>query len=246
VARARDNNPPKSDLSSTSMNGIHDLGGMDGFGAITREPNEPVFHADWEGRVFAMANALVALGITNPDEFRHAIERIAPARYLELSYYERWLAALETLLSEKGVAAREAPAAPDAASALLSTARGRPRETPLRARFRRGDKVRARNLNPRGHTRLPRYVRGKIGVIRRDWGTFVFPDTNAHRLAPRPQHVYSVEFAGRELWGARTGTRDRIKLDLWDEYLDPAARSHIPSAKSGAARPRKTRKGVRR
>jgi nitrile hydratase subunit beta len=228
------------------MNGIHDLGGMDGFSAIVREGNEPVFHADWEGRVFAMTAELMRRGIANTDEFRHAIERIAPARYLELTYYERWLAALETLLSEKGAAAREAPAGPDAASALLSTARGRPRETPLPARFRRGDKVRARNLNPRGHTRLPRYVRGKLGVIRRDRGTFVFPDTNAHGLGPRPQHVYSVEFTGRELWGTRAGTRDRIEVDLWDEYLDPAARSQMPSAKSGAPRARRIRKGVRR
>jgi nitrile hydratase len=205
------------------------MGGMHGFGAVAPEAAEPVFHAEWEKRIFALASSALGRGTANVDEFRHAIERIPPARYLASSYYERWLEAVETLLVEKGVLTREqlaaasgraardvAPAAPPRTEVA---SRGDSALKP-RARFHRGDGVRARNLNRIGHTRLPRYVRGKRGIILRDWGAFVFPDTNAHLLGGDPQHVYSVEFDARELWGKDAPLHDKVRIDLWQNYLE--------------------------
>lgn len=217
------------------MNGVHDMGGMDGFGPVVREPNEPVFHADWEGRMYALATVVMSAAQVNIDEFRHAIERIPPARYLAWSYYERWLAAAETLLVEHGVVTREALLAKQDAAidpALIANAvatRGPTRikdkavKKPPRARFAKGARVRARNLNPVGHTRLPRYVRGKAGVVVRDWGVFVFPDTNAHHAGAKPQHCYSVSFDASELWGKAANSRERVYIDLWEDYLEPVA-----------------------
>jgi nitrile hydratase subunit beta len=235
------------DADADAMNGIHDMGGMDGFGAVMREANEPVFHADWERRVFAMNLGLAGL-IRKPgvvqggsfDEPRHAIERIPPARYLASSYYERWLLAVETLLVEHGLIGRDELAARlgvDANDVAISvpaarvdaTAESRVRS---RARFHVGDRVRARNLNVAGHTRLPRYVRGRLGLVRRDWGVFVFPDTNAHHAGERPQHVYCVEFTARELWQKPASARERVFIDLWEDYLEPAAAK--PKRKTGA------------
>ena len=208
------------------MNGIHDMGGMDGFGRVEPEANEPVFHADWEKRVFALVNGTLRLTDANVDEFRHAIERIPPARYLASSYYERWRQAVETLLLERGIVTREeldALPSPELAAAPVSAIA--PSQRPakasnLRARFKAGDHVRVRNINPAGHTRSPRYVRGKTGTVRRDYGTYVFPDTNAHRVSEEEQHVYSVEFTARELWGRND--RERLLIDLWEDYLEPA------------------------
>jgi nitrile hydratase subunit beta len=213
------------------MNGIHDMGGMDGFGPVIREENEPVFHADWERRVWGIAlSTLRTLGVS-ADELRHAIERIPPARYLDSSYYERWLAAAETILLERGVVTREefrAALGDEGAGAIAKPAEGPPassgaRSKAPRARFKPGDRVRARNINPPGHTRLPRYARGKEGVIVKDWGVFVFPDTNAHRVGQRPQHCYAVAFDARELWGKPARAKERVNVDLWEDYLEPAA-----------------------
>src|SRR5271170_4571897 len=171
----------------------------------------------------------------NQDEFRHGIERIPPARYLASSYYERWLAAAETLLVEHGIVTRAELLAKQDASidpALIANgvaARGpapvkdKSAKSEPRARYAKGVRVRARNLNPTGHTRLPRYVRGKTGVIARDWGVFVFPDTNAHHAGTKRQHCYSVSFAARELWGKSASSRDRVYIDLWEDYLEPLA-----------------------
>jgi nitrile hydratase beta subunit len=222
------------------MNGIHDMGGMDGFGPVVREPNEPVFHADWERRMYALAGLAMRLARSNSDEFRHAIERIPPARYLASSYYERWLAAAETLLVEHGVVTREELLAEQDASidprqianAVATrgpaTVKDKPGSKPPRARFAKGDRVRARNINPSGHTRLPRYVRGKSGVIVRDWGVFVFADTNAHHAGTKPQHCYSVSFDARELWGKSANSRERVYIDLWEDYLEPIASKSKP------------------
>ncbi|MGH7949202.1 MAG: nitrile hydratase subunit beta [Candidatus Binataceae bacterium] len=220
------------------MNGVHDMGGMHGFGSAAPEANEPVSHAEWEKRTFGLANLLLGRGLANVDEFRHAIERIPPARYLASSYYERWLEAVETLIVEKGILTRDqlanasGRAIRDVAPAALSrTDVASPGDSPSnpRARFRTGDRVRARNLNRIGHTRLPRYVRGKRGVILRDWGVFVFPDTNAHLLGAKPQHVYLVEFDARELWGAGAHRPVKVRIDLWEDYLE-ANRATRPSA----------------
>ncbi len=212
------------------MNGIHDMGGMDGFGPVIREANEPVFHADWEKRVFALLLPLLVRAGVNADQLRHAIERIPPARQLASSYYERWLAAAETLLVEQGMVSREELAAlpqPEFAAAALPSAGqpAAPRKPRLRARFKAGDRVRVRNINPPGHTRCPRYARGKAGIVRHDHGVYIFPDTHAHGAGENRQHVYGVEFTARELWGKPE--RARVMLDLWEDYLEAAERKPV-------------------
>ncbi len=229
------------------MNGIHDIGGMDGFGPVVRESDEPVFHQDWEGRMFAINNLLIGSGLFNVDEFRHAIERIPAPRYLDSTYYEKWLDAVQTLLVEKGVVAREelerCGAAPNPPSQPATTrpvaskaSRGQVR---TKAKFRVGDKVIARNLNPSGHIRLPRYVRGRRGVIRADQGVYVLADASAHDGPAHSQHVYSVSFEGRELWGADGTGRERVYIDLWEDYLAPdktaGSRTTAKSKKSASS-----------
>jgi nitrile hydratase beta subunit len=236
------------------MNGIHDMGGMDGFGAVVREQNEPVFHANWERRVYALAVGLRMGAIrVNGDEFRHAIERIPPGQYLASSYYERWLSAAETLLVDRGVITREEllakhDSSPESVRALVATGvraigpapiKEKPGVKPPRARFAKGDRVRARNFNPSGHTRLPRYVRGKRGVIARDWGAFVFPDTNAHHAGAKPQHCYSVRFEARELWGKTAQSRERVLVDLWEDYLEPINTNSKPKTRRRVTTKRK-------
>jgi nitrile hydratase beta subunit len=214
------------------MNGIHDMGGMDGFGPVMREEHEPVFHSRWEARLFGLLAACRRTG--NADEFRHAIERIPAPRHLNSSYYERWLDALQILLIEKGMLSRDELLARGADPPIPAQAPMRLKPMPprrARARFRPGDPIVARNLNPAGHTRLPRYVRGKRGVVRRDWGIYAFPDTNAHGGGERPQHVYSVAFKARELWGASAASRDWVYIDLWEDYLQAAAPRSSASAR---------------
>ncbi|HEX6547744.1 MAG TPA: SH3-like domain-containing protein [Candidatus Dormibacteraeota bacterium] len=184
------------------MNGIHDMGGMHGFGAVVVEKDEPVFHARWEGVVRALMNR-TAGRYYHLDEFRHAIERMPPAEYIEAGYYERWLYALEELLVDTSLAQRGEDG---------------PRPA-VHARFAPGDRVRTRNLNPKGHTRLPRYVRGKRGVVRTVSGPFLLPDKNAHGVREW-QPCYAVEFSARELWGEGAGERDRVCVDLWEAYLE--------------------------
>ncbi len=219
------------------MNGVHDMGGMHGMGPIQEEKNEPVFHHPWESRVFALRRATGAWGKWNIDFSRHEIELLPPADYLRMSYYERQFAAFPEMLVKRGLLTRAeiengTPAdgspkrvpALTAEKAALLVAKGVPtsRDLPLAPQFQAGQRVRTRNMHPVGHTRLPRYVRGKYGTIHRDHGVFVFPDTNAHFLGEKPQHVYSVRFAARELWGELAAPRDSVYLDLWDEYLEPA------------------------
>ena len=219
------------------MNGIHDMGGMHGMGPVCRETGEPVFHEAWEGRVFALSFAVRAWRKWNIDAGRYEIELIPPADYLRMSYYERWLASLVPLMIKRGLVTREevqtgrsAAGSPKAEPPLTaervptmvrSGALAR-RDVPVSARFDVNQRVRARTMHPAGHTRLPRYVRGKIGTVERDHGIYVFPDTNALFLGENPQHVYSVRFAARELWGNQASPRDAVYLDLWDDYLEPA------------------------
>ncbi len=195
------------------------MGGQHGHGRVVAEPDEPVFHDRWEGRVYALMRLARRDEIFNLDEMRRAIETIPPAEYLAQSYYERWLVALEAMLAEKGVVGERPrrftgrnPSAPEAVT----------------QRFEVGDRVRARDLNPHHHTRLPRYVRGREGVIESVHPAAVLPDVNAHVAAPgdpRPfEPVYTVVFEARELWGEDAGERDRIGLDLWESYLEPVRR----------------------
>src|SRR5215469_5895457 len=228
------------------MDGIHDMGGMDGFGRVQPEANEPAFHADWERRVFGIVNGVLALTGVNIDEFRHAIERIPPARYLSSSYYQRWLLAAETLLVERGILSREelkSLAQPEQVSVALPAVspRGVPAQARLRPRFKTGDRVKVRSIHPPGHTRSPRYVRGKTGVVRRVHGIYVFPDTNAHRAGEKRQHVYLVEFSAHELWGR--DHRERVMIDLWEDYLEPVDRSNTTSGKRDSVAARRKVRG---
>lgn len=226
------------------MNGVHDLGGMHGFGPVEREENEPVFHASWEKSVLAISESVRrTYRLFNVDEFRRGIEQMDPARYLASSYYERWLTSIVTNLFEKGILTeaeleartellRDDPRADFSRlddSALVGPVPGA--GAPVAAtlpddvappRFAVGDPVIARNVHPVGHTRLPRYVRGKHGVIDRFQGVQTFPDTNAQGLGPHPQAVYSVRFEGRELWGDSAEPRESLYIDLWESYLSPA------------------------
>jgi nitrile hydratase len=219
------------------VNGIHDMGGMQDMGAIQYEKNEPVFHAAWEGRAFALNLAAGAWRKWNIDAGRHQIELLPPADYLRMSYYEKWTERLVQLLVNTGLVTREeiesGKPAPDSVkatppltaekvSSILRRGAGAKRDVPAAPRFQVGQQVRARNMHPAGHTRLPRYARGKSGTIHLDHGVYVFPDTNAHFLGEKPQHVYSVRFAARELWGEQASPRDAVYVDLWDGHLEPA------------------------
>ena len=219
------------------MNGVHDMGGMHGMGAIKEDKDEPVFHATWEGRAYGVTRAMGGWRLWNLDASRFQRELIAPVDYFRMSYYERWIAGLvELMLKNKLVTRTEIESGrPDAGApvrtpiftadkvpAFISKGVPARRDVPATASFRATQRVRARNINPVGHTRLPRYVRGKVGTVDRDHGIFVFPDTNALFAGEKPQHVYSVRFGARELWGAAASPRDSIYIDMWDDYLEPA------------------------
>ena len=214
------------------MNGIHDMGGMQDMGPIRIEKDEPVFHAPWERRMFALFNAL---DVPWP-VLRSQIELIPPAEYLRMSYYEKWLAAIGPVVTKTGMVAPaelESGKAMGTAAAkwhVLSVAEVATwivpgwdaSAKPATARFQVGQRVRAININPVGHTRLPRYARGKVGTIERDGGVDVFPDAVAQGLDKKPQHVYSVRFEARELWGNQANTRDSVYADLSEDYLERA------------------------
>ena len=219
------------------MNGPHDMGGGHGWGPVRPEPDEPPFHEPWERRVFALTIAMGAAGQWNIDQSRFARESLPPAAYLRLSYYQLWLAGLERLLLAHGLVAVEelaqgralAPARPvknvlRAADVAATLARGGPatRSSPRPARFAVGDRVRARNLHPPGHTRLPRYLRGHAGVIERVHGCHVFPDSRTAGGGEDPQWLYSVCFEARELWGEAHGDPTaKVNADAFEPYLEP-------------------------
>lgn len=218
------------------MNGVHDVGGMHGFGTVLPEPAEPVFHTDWERRVLALTLAMGATGEWNLDASRFARENRPPDDYLNKSYYEIWLAGLQQLLAERELVSedeisvgrvreprkpvRKILAAGDVAASL---GRGDPtnREPTQRAMFNVGDRVRAKNMNPPTHTRLPRYVRGHVGTVRAIHGCHVFPDSNAHGRGEDPQWLYTVSFDGRELWGPETDPALTVSIDAFEPYLEP-------------------------
>jgi nitrile hydratase len=217
------------------MNGVHDMGGMHGLGPIIPDPDEPVFHEDWERRVFALTIA-AAWGRWNIDMARHARERMPAAEYLRSSYYEKWLWGTKQLLLELGHVTEDELASghgarraadtkvlgPDEVVSLLRNRRAARMENHLApSRFRTGDRVRAKNIHPVGHTRLPRYARGKVGVVDRDHGVFIFPDASATGQKV-PSRCYGVRFTSRELWGPDAGPRDVVSIDLFDKYLEPA------------------------
>ncbi len=210
------------------MNSIHDMGGMDGFGPIDRETNEPVFHTEWERRVFALSFGIAVSVQTDNDSFRREVERIPPVAYLKSSYYELWYRACHAILARHGVLEPGKPegvrpplTAGDVRPSIEDGAPTRMPDNGIVARFKSGEAVVARNIHPTGHTRLPRYARGKTGTIHAVHGVFSFADSKARGDGPCPQHLYTVAFTAQALWG-EGARRDRIFLDLWDDYLDPA------------------------
>jgi len=222
------------------MNGAHDLGGLHGFGWINPEPEaeEPVFHEEWEKRVFGLTLAAGFLGQWNIDMSRHSRERQHPIDYLRHTYYENWLAGLKKLLVEAQLVNPEelktgqaaGPADESIRQRVLKAgevdavlAKGGPVAMTICAapRFRPGESVRAVNRHPAGHTREPRYVRGRVGVIHEHHGAHVFPDRSAER-SKEGRHLYSVRFTADELWGQNAAGNIAVYVDLWEDYLEPA------------------------
>ncbi len=218
------------------MDGIHDMGGMDGFGKVEPERNEPVFHAPWEGRVLAMSRAFSAMRFWNIDQSRFVVEQMNPVEYLASSYYRKWhlrnetLAVQHGLVSEAELAAGHAstPARPvpgkvlQAATAEQSNTRGYfSRPEPHPALFKPGDKVRTKNIHPAGHTRLPRFARGRVGVVERLHGAHVYPDSLVAGRGEDPQWLYTVVFKGPELWGADADPSVTVSIEAFEPYLEP-------------------------
>lgn len=219
------------------MNGAQDLGGMMGFGPMPLEADEPVFHSEWERRIFAMTLAAGFTGQWNIDMARSARESLPPPQYLASSYYEIWFEGLKRLLVARGLVsaaelAQGLALAPPTTGVVATPrervaavlARGGPteRSAPAPARFALGDAVRTLNLHPTGHTRLPRYVRDKPGTVVAIHGTHVFPDTNARGEGEHPQWLYTVAFSAATLWGA-ANSADSVRVDCWESYLSPSA-----------------------
>lgn len=224
------------------MNGVHDMGGLQGFGPVRPEAHEPLFHAAWEARAMALTVAMGASGQWNIDLSRACRESLPPAVYLASSYYEIWIRALEVLMRERGLVRADeladgvmrTPPVPlarvlragDVDAALL---RGSPADRPPRApaRFLVGERVRARNMHPIGHTRLPRYVRGHTGLIQKVHGAHVFADEHTTKKeAPfnvQAEWLYTVVFDGRELWGPQADPSVQVSVDAWEPYLEPIA-----------------------
>jgi nitrile hydratase beta subunit len=226
------------------MNGVHDMGGMHGFGKVAPEANEPVFHAPWEGRVLAMNRAAGWLGLWTIDGSRFSLEMLPPEVYLGSSYYRRWALGLESRCVRLGLIGAEELAAGRALHPALSSAGspGKPlkpalaaanvpdtlvrgnyeRPAPAPATFAPGDRVRTRNINPPGHTRLPRYARGRLGVIESIRGCHVFPDTAASGRSDEAHWLYTVVFDSRELWGESADPTLKVSIDAWEPYLESA------------------------
>ena len=217
------------------MNGIHDMGGMDGFGNVEPEANEPVFHAPWEGRVLAMQRAMGYAGAWHIDMSRFAQERLPPTTYLTASYYQRWELAMESNLVERGYAGADELAAGHALRPGKAVARKLTREvvpgltrgsfyrqSQGPARFKPGDRVRAKNMHPATHTRLPRYARGHVGVVELVHGCHAFPDSVAIDQGDNPQWLYTVVFEGTELWGTEADPTVMVSIDAFEPYLESA------------------------
>jgi nitrile hydratase len=227
------------------MNGIHDLGGMDGFGPVPYDGgSEEVFRADWERVAFSMFAQGARAGFFNLDGFRHAIELMDPAEYLMTNYYEHWTHVIENAGPGKGAFDTaelekrtqyylENPDAPlpadsnpevlEFVNAIMVSGAPCDRPTDARPKFAVGDVVRVDGDQPTSHTRRARYVQGKTGTIAALRGSFVYPDTNASHDDEAPAHVYTVLFTANELWGEEfSGLKDAVYVDMWEPYLETA------------------------
>lgn len=222
------------------MSGVHDMGGMRGFGPVRPEPEseEPVFHAAWEGRVYGIVRLIGLLGLWNIDMSRHNREQLPPSDYLANSYYENWFAGIRKQLVGSGLVSKEelqtgrvstpvtehimkkvVHAEQVRAAPYMTSSYVRPASTP--PRFSSGDRVRAINSYPPGHTRVPGYVRGHTGTVREHYGSQVYPDLSA-RGVDEGRHLYNVRFEGRDLWGESANENSAVYVDLWETYLEPA------------------------
>ena len=220
------------------MDGIHDMGGMHGFGRVEPEKDEPVFHAAWEGRCLALNRAMGAIGAWTIDEGRAGIEQLPPDVYLASSYYRKWALRLENMVVAREFAGADELAAGHALRAGKPPARkltaaevprmltrgsyGRPALAP--ARFAVGDRVRAKNIHPATHTRLPRYARGHIGVVEAIRGCHVFPDSTAVGGGENQQWLYTVVFDARELFGETADPTLQVSIEAFEPYLESAKR----------------------
>jgi nitrile hydratase subunit beta len=218
------------------MDGVHDMGGMDGFGKVEPEANEPPFHAPWEGRVLALQRALSYAGAWPLDAFRFSQERLHPFVSLGASYYQRWALAIQQALIERGYASPDEISGGHArrpgtsfdrklTPTVLSAALTRGsyyRQASAPARFKIGDRVRVRNIHPVTHTRLPRYVRGHVGTVELVHGCHAFPDAVATERGDTPQWLYTVVFEGRELWGPGADKTVKVSIDAFEPYIEPA------------------------
>ena len=218
------------------MDGVHDMGGMHGFGKVEPERDEPVFHSPWEGRTLALNRAMGYTGIWTIDQTRAGIERLPPDIYLTSSYYKKWEMRLENMIVDLGLAGADELAAghslrpgkplkrtlkaADVPNTLSRGSFARPAQAP--ARFKPGNRVRTKNIHPATHTRLPRYARDKIGVVEALRGCHVYPDTVAIGQGECPQWLYTVLFDGRELWGENTDPTLKVSIDAFEPYLEPA------------------------
>jgi len=216
-------------------NSIHDMGGMHGFGPVVPETDEPVFHADWERRVYALQRAMGATGLWTIDGGRASLENLPPLAYLAASYYKRWFLGLERRVVTHGLVGKDEIAAGRALrpgirlNRKLSLEDARTmsfahfdRPAPGPARFKAADRVRTTNINPPTHTRLPRYARGKLGTVEAVRGCHVFPDTAAVGAGENPQWLYAVVFSGRELWGEEADPSIKVSIEAFEPYLVPA------------------------
>jgi nitrile hydratase subunit beta len=234
------------------MNGVFDLGGTDGLGPVQPSAQEPVFHAEWERPIFTMFAALFRAGWFGVDEFRHGIELMDPAVYLKAPYYEHWLHSYEHHGAAKGMLDLEEldrrtqyyldnPDAPlpeheqspellDFVNAVVPAGASAVRPTEKEPRFAVGDIVRASGAVPFGHTRLAGYIRGKTGEVIAHRGSFIYPDIAGNGLGENPEHVYTVRFDARELWGAPyADPNGTVCFDVWDPYIE------LVSSKEGKA-----------
>ncbi len=217
-------------------NSLHDMGGMHGFGRVEAEPGEPPFHARWEGRVFALQRAIGFARLWTIDAGRASLEALPPLDYLGSSYYRRWFLGLESRLLRRalvtedeitaghslraGASLPRTLAAADVGKTLTRGDFARPTNQP--ARFKEGDRVRTKNINPVTHTRLPRYARAKTGTVEAVRGCHVFPDTAALGAGDDPHWLYTVVFTGRELWGDDADPAVKVSIEAFEPYLDPA------------------------
>lgn len=211
--------------SVRAMDGIHDLGGVEGFGRVATEAAEPVFHSAWERRALGLTMASFTSGVSNGGQFRHSIERMDPAHYLSSRYYEHWATGVATRFVEEGLVPLDE--LEQAAGGIFPMSRpvashageGLPAQS---SAFEVGDRVRVRRVSPRGHTRCPRYVRGCLGTVVRVDPPASLPDLEAHSAERRSEPVYCVRFSSSELWGENSADSDRadVHVDLWASYLE--------------------------